>query len=59
MWSIDDVAAQLVFAFYGDMFDGSGRFDWGYAAVASHKAVKKIHKEIPLEQLIVFIHIGA
>jgi len=26
MWSIDDdVAAQLVFALYGDMFDGSAR----------------------------------
>jgi len=60
MWSVDDdVAAQLVSAFYGNMFDGSGRLDYTYAAVALHKAVKKMRKEIPLERLIVFIHIGA
>jgi len=60
MWSVDDdIAAQLVSAFYGDMFDGSGRLDCTYAAVALRKAVKKIRQEIPLERLIVFIHIAS
>jgi len=51
MWSVDDdVAAQLVCAFYGNMFDGQGRSDYTYAAVS-------LREEISLE-LIVFIHIG-
>ncbi|KAG1728971.1 TPR-like protein [Suillus paluster] len=60
MWSVDDkVARQIVSAFYGNLFDASGRLDCTRAAVALHKAMKKMRRnKIPLEQQIVFIHIG-
>jgi hypothetical protein len=61
MWSVDDdVAGQLVSAFYNNLVKGSepGRLDCTCAAAALHKAVKKLRKKIPLEQLIVFVHIG-
>ncbi|KAG2139214.1 TPR-like protein [Suillus clintonianus] len=59
MWSVDDeVALQVVSLFYRKMVDGSGRLDCTRAAVALHKAVKSLRKKIPLEQQIVFVHIG-
>ncbi|KAG1723021.1 CHAT domain-containing protein [Suillus paluster] len=60
MWSVDDeVARQVVSAFYGNLVDSSGRLDCTRAAVALHKALKSLRKKkIPLEQQIVFIHIG-
>jgi CHAT domain-containing protein len=58
MWSVDDkVIGQLVSAFYDNMVDGSGKLDCRRAAVALHKAVKKL-RNIPLEQQIVLVHIG-
>ncbi|KAG2128271.1 CHAT domain-containing protein [Suillus clintonianus] len=59
MWSVDDeVARQVVSAFYRNLVNGSGRLDCTRAAVALHKAVKSLRKKIPLEQQIVFVHIG-
>ncbi|KAG1748209.1 TPR-like protein [Suillus lakei] len=59
MWSVDDeVAQQVVSAFYGNLVDDSGRLDCTRAAVALHKALKSLRKKIPLEQQIVFIHMG-
>jgi len=59
MWSVDDkVVGQVVSAFYDEMFDGSERLDCTRAAVALHKAMKKLRNKIPLEQQIVFVHIG-
>ncbi|KAG1824870.1 CHAT domain-containing protein [Suillus subaureus] len=59
MWSVDDdVARQVVSAFYGHLVDSSGRLDCTRAAVALHKAMKSLRKKIPLEQQIVFVHIG-
>jgi len=59
MWSVDDeVACQVVSAFYSNLVDGSGRLDCTQAAVALHKAVKKLREKISLEQQIVFVHIG-
>ncbi|KAG1730607.1 CHAT domain-containing protein [Suillus lakei] len=59
MWSVDDeVARQVVSAFYGNLVDGSGRLDCTRAAAALHKAIKSLRKKIPLEQQIVFVHIG-
>jgi hypothetical protein len=59
MWSVDDeVIGQIVSAFYDNMVDGSGKLDCRRAAVALHKAVKKLRKKIPLEQQIVLVHIG-
>ncbi|KAG1843663.1 CHAT domain-containing protein [Suillus subluteus] len=59
MWSVDDeVAQQVVSIFYRNLIDGSGRLDCTRAVVALHKAVKSLRKESPLEQQIVFVHIG-
>ncbi|KAG1745177.1 hypothetical protein EDB19DRAFT_1958895 [Suillus lakei] len=59
MWSVDHgVARQVVSAFYSNLFDGSGRLDCTRAAAALHKAVNSLRKKIPLEQQIVFVHIG-
>jgi len=59
MWSVDDeVVGQVVSAFYDEMFDGSETLDCTRAAVALHKAMKKLRNKIPLEQQIVFVHIG-
>ncbi|KAG1805922.1 TPR-like protein [Suillus variegatus] len=59
MWSVDDeVARQVVSAFYRNFIDDSKRLDCTRAAVALHKSVKSLRKKIPLEQQIVFVHIG-
>ncbi|KAG1718244.1 TPR-like protein [Suillus paluster] len=59
MWTVDDdVARQIVSVFYDHLVDDSGRLDCTRAAVALHKAVKSLRKKIPLEQQIVFVHIG-
>ncbi|KAG2085956.1 CHAT domain-containing protein [Suillus cothurnatus] len=60
MWSVDDdVARQVVSTFYDKLVDDSGRLDCRRAAVALHKAVKKLRRDnVPLEQQIVFVHIG-
>ncbi|KAG0693255.1 CHAT domain-containing protein, partial [Suillus ampliporus] len=60
MWSVDEEATlQMVSAFYANLLDGSGRLDCTRAAVALHKAVKKLWRnKVPLEKQIVFIHVG-
>ncbi|KAG1894761.1 CHAT domain-containing protein [Suillus fuscotomentosus] len=59
MWSVDDdVARQVVSAFYRNLIGDSKRLDRTGAAVALHKAVRSLRKKIPLEQQIVFVHIG-
>ncbi|KAG2093352.1 CHAT domain-containing protein [Suillus discolor] len=60
MWSLDDeVAQEVVSSFYDNLIDDSGRLDCTCAAMALHKAVKKLQRsDIPLEQQIVFVHIG-
>jgi CHAT domain-containing protein len=59
MWSVDDdVAREVVTAFYDNLVDGSGRLDCRRAAVALHDGMKTLRKKIPLEQQIVFVHIG-
>ncbi|KAG2119311.1 CHAT domain-containing protein [Suillus clintonianus] len=59
MWSVDDeVARQVVSAFYRNLVDGSVRLECTRAAVALHKALKSLRKKITLEQQIVFVHIG-
>ncbi|KAJ8580074.1 hypothetical protein M405DRAFT_83044 [Rhizopogon salebrosus TDB-379] len=58
MWSADnEVVVHLVCALYDNMVDGSWKLDCGRAAVALHKAVKKL-RNIPLEQQIVLAHKG-
>jgi CHAT domain-containing protein len=59
MWSVnDDVAHQVAYTFYGYLVDSSGRMDCARAAVALHEAVESLGKEIPIEQQIVFVHVG-
>ncbi|KAG2073372.1 hypothetical protein BDR04DRAFT_333774 [Suillus decipiens] len=59
MWSVDDeVARQVVSAFYRNLINNSERLDCTRAAVALHKAVRSLRNKIPLEQQIVFVHIG-
>ncbi|KAG2099612.1 CHAT domain-containing protein [Suillus discolor] len=60
MWSVDDEVAQgVVSGFYENLIDDSGRLDCTHAAMALHKALKKLRRsDIPLEQQIVFVHIG-
>ncbi|KAG2751767.1 hypothetical protein P692DRAFT_201786700 [Suillus brevipes Sb2] len=60
MWSVDDeVALEVVSTFYGNLVDDTGRLDCTRAAVALSKALKKLRRNnIPLEQQIVFVHIG-
>ncbi|KAG1811983.1 CHAT domain-containing protein [Suillus variegatus] len=60
MWSVDDeVARQVVSTFYRKLIGDSKRLDCTGAAVALHKAVRSLRKKkIPLEQQIVFVHIG-
>ncbi|KAG2128449.1 CHAT domain-containing protein [Suillus cothurnatus] len=59
MWSVnDDVAHQVAYTFYGYLVDSSGRMDCTRAAVALHEAVESLGKEIPIEQQIVFVHVG-
>ncbi|KAG2133262.1 CHAT domain-containing protein, partial [Suillus bovinus] len=59
MWSVEDeVACQVVSTFYRNLVDDSGRLDCTRVAVALRKAVKSLRKKIPLEQQIVFVHIG-
>ncbi|KAG2753856.1 hypothetical protein P692DRAFT_20828860, partial [Suillus brevipes Sb2] len=58
MWAVDDKLAQkVVSAFYRNLVDGSERLDCTRAAVALHKAVNQLRR-VPLEQQIVFVHIG-
>ncbi|KAG1761430.1 CHAT domain-containing protein [Suillus occidentalis] len=59
MWSVDDeVAQEVVSGFYGNLVDGSGRLDCTRAAMALHKAVKKLRRNnVPLEQQIIFVRI--
>ncbi|KAG2099630.1 CHAT domain-containing protein [Suillus discolor] len=60
MWSVDDeVAQEVVSGFYDNLIDDSGRLDCTRAAMALHKALKKLqHSDIPFEQRIVFVHIA-
>ncbi|KAH7905794.1 CHAT domain-containing protein [Hygrophoropsis aurantiaca] len=59
MWAVDDeIAHYMVSAFYKAMFEHG--MDYTKAAASLHKAMQTVPKKIvPLEQRIVFIHIGA
>ncbi|KAG1724646.1 CHAT domain-containing protein [Suillus paluster] len=61
LWVVDDaVARHIVEAFYEDMFKDlkDGVIDCTKAALALNHATCAVKKEVPLEQRIVFIHIG-
>ncbi|KAG2369070.1 CHAT domain-containing protein [Suillus spraguei] len=59
MWAVDDTTAHhMVKEFYGAMF--SGKINCTNAARALNKASKTVDKDkVPMDQRVVFIHIGA
>ncbi|KAG1747180.1 CHAT domain-containing protein [Suillus paluster] len=59
LWGVDDaVAEHVVKAFYENMFKKEGVIDCTRAALALNYATNAVKKKIPLEQKIVFVHIG-
>ena len=61
MWAVDDAYAhEMTSRFYKTLVDGSGRLDRARAAWAVHETMKGVHlSEIPLDQQIVYMHVGA
>ncbi|KAG1814010.1 CHAT domain-containing protein [Suillus subaureus] len=61
LWEVDDsVAKHVVKAFYENLFDGlkEGVMDCTKAAWALNRATHAVKTKVPLEQRMVFIHIG-
>ncbi|KAG1775511.1 CHAT domain-containing protein [Suillus placidus] len=62
LWQVDDaVAKHVVQAFYKNMFEDlevGGEMDCTKAAWALNRATHAVKTEVPLEQRMVFIHIG-
>jgi CHAT domain-containing protein len=58
MWAVDDDKTnKIISTFYMHMVDESGRLDHTRAAVALNKTMKSV--DIPLDQRILYIHLGA
>ena len=58
LWRVDDsMAQQVVTRFYREMFKPPG-IDFEYAAAALNAAVVESGDKVPLENRIVFVHIG-
>ncbi|KAG1803022.1 CHAT domain-containing protein [Suillus subaureus] len=62
LWEVDDsVAKHVVKAFYENLFDGleeGGVMDCTKAAWALNRATHAVKTKVPLEQRMVFVHIG-
>ncbi|KIK83564.1 hypothetical protein PAXRUDRAFT_35470 [Paxillus rubicundulus Ve08.2h10] len=54
----DSVVIHIVAAFYRGMIGGDGKFDPSRAARALRGAIKGTKDKVPLDQRIIFIHIG-
>ena len=61
MWAVDDGHTnEITSRFYQYMLDGSGRLDHTRAALALHRTMNSLRlSEIPIDQRILYIHIGA
>ena len=61
MWAVDDGHTnEIASKFYQYMVDESGRLDHTRAALALHKTMNSLRlSKIPLDQRILYIHIGA
>ena len=58
MWAVEDVETnKITSTFYKHMVDESGRLDHTRAAFALNKTMKSV--DIPLDQRILYIHLGA
>ena len=59
MWAVDDAQTNKITSlFYENMKDESGCLDYTRAALALNKTMKKL-VDIPFDQRILYIHIGA
>ena len=59
MWAVDDGETnRITSVFYENMKDERGRLDYTRAALALNKTMKKL-KDIPFDQRILYIHLGA
>ena len=61
MWAVDDGHTnEITSKFYQHMLDESGRLDHTRAALALHRTMNSLRlSKIPLDQRILYIHIGA
>ena len=62
MWAVDDGETnKITSAFYDNMINESGRLDYTRAALALNRTMKKLvkDKDIPFDQCILYIHLGA
>ncbi|KAG2359464.1 CHAT domain-containing protein, partial [Suillus spraguei] len=57
LWEVDSVAKHVIKAFYENMFK-DGVIDCTKAAWALNRATHAVKKLVPLEQRMVFVHIG-
>ena len=59
MWSVDDAETnKITSVFYKHMMDESGQLDYSRAALALRKTMKSL-ADIPIDQRILYIHLGA
>ncbi|KAF8132911.1 CHAT domain-containing protein [Boletus edulis] len=59
MWAVDDAQTnKITSTFYKHMVDGSGCLDHTRAAFALNKTMRSV-KDLPLDQRILYIHLGA
>ena len=59
MWAVDDGETnKITSVFYDNVIDESGRLDYTRAALALNRTMKKL-KDIPFDQRILYIHLGA
>lgn len=61
MWAVDDAHTnEITSRFYECMLDGSSeRLDYTRAAWPLHRTMKTVSREVPFDQRILYIHIGA
>ena len=59
MWAVDDGKTNKIMSvFYDNMIDESGHLDFTHVALALNRTMKKL-KDIPFDQHILYIHLGA
>jgi len=60
MWAVDDGQTNKITSkFYENLVDGFGRLDHTRAALALHRTMSSLARSVPLDQRILYVHIGA
>jgi CHAT domain-containing protein len=60
MWAVDDIQASTITSkFYEHMLDGCSRLDHTRAALALQRTMDSLADSVPLDQRILYVHIGA